>query len=155
MTITVSDFRTNFSEFADVTVYPDPEVNFYLSLAYLLNDANRWGTTLDYGVQLFVAHNLAIEYDARRAGAAGRNPGAIVGTQTAGSVDKVSWSRDASAMMETGAGHWNLTTYGLRYIRLARMMGAGPVYVGAPSIQELMLSNVAWPGPYPYPNPSN
>jgi hypothetical protein len=40
-------------------------------------------------------------------------------------VDKVSVTYDTASAMEEDAGHWNLTVYGTRFIRLARMVGTG------------------------------
>ena len=34
-------------------------------------------------------------------------------------------SYDTTAAMEPDAGHWNLTIYGVRYVRLVNMVGAG------------------------------
>lgn len=148
MTILVADLRANFPEFTSTTTYPDAEINFWLGLGALLISADRWGNAFDYGIQLFVAHNLSLQFDANKAAASGQNPGKVVGTLTSGSVDKVSYSRDSSAAMDSKNGHWNLSTYGLRYIRLVNMMGAGPVYVGQPSAAEISMYVGAWPGVY-------
>lgn len=147
MTVTAAQFRVNFPEFSDVAKYSDPEVGFWLGLSLLLLNPDRWGNALDYGLQLFVAHNLSLQFDSKMAAASGQNPGKVVGNLTSGSVDKVSYSRDTAAVMDPKHGHWNLSTYGLRYIRLVMMMGAGPVYVGAPSASELSQYTGAWPGP--------
>lgn len=150
MTITAAQFRVNFTEFSDASQYPGPELEFWLGLGLLLLSADRWGNALDYGLQLFVAHNLSLQFDSKLAASSGQNPGKVVGALTSGSVDKVSYSRDTSSVMDTKNGHWNLSTYGLRYIRLVMMMGAGPVYVGAPSSAELSRYYGAWPGVF-YP----
>ena len=144
MTVTAASFRTAFPEFSDTSVYPDPEVNFWLTLSPNLLDANRWGALFDFGQQLFMAHNLSISFNSKAAAAAGGNPGAIVGTVTSGSVDKVSYSRDASSAMDPKNGHWNLSSYGLRYIQLARTIGAGPIQIGVPSPADAVSG--AWPG---------
>lgn len=154
-TIDITTFRGRFPEFSDTSKYPDAQVQFYLDLSQMLMAADRWQNLLPFGAFLFTAHNLTLEAVAVRDSARGSIPGAIMGAQTAGSVDKVSWSRDASAAMNPGAGHWNLSTYGLRYRQLVMMVGAGPVYVGAPTTLELSQTPFAWPGPYSMPNPSN
>lgn len=153
MTVTVASFRVNFPEFASDVTYPDGEVQFWLDLGVLLCGP-RWGNLLDYGVQLFMAHNLSLQFNASQSGSSGQAPGSIVGPITSGTVDKVSYSRDPGAAMDPANGHWNLTTYGLRYIRLVRMVGAGPVQVGVPSADCAVPG--AWPGPWSYnfPNPS-
>ena len=150
MTVTAASFRVNFPEFSDANKYTTPEIEFWLGLTLFLLSIERWGTALDYGIQLFVAHNLSLQFDSNAAAAYGQNPGKVVGNLTSGSVDKVSYSRDVSSAMDPKNGHWNLSTYGLRYIRLVMMIGAGPVYVGAPSAAELSYYPGAWPGPMVY-----
>jgi len=130
MTVTAASFRVAFPEFTSITKYPDGQVDFWLALAVELLNAARWGTVLDYGVQLFVAHNLVLGYMAERQGANGV-PGAASGMLNSKSVDKVSAGYDTASVAETDAGHWNLTTYGQRYVRMMRMFGAGPIQIGA------------------------
>lgn len=152
MTVTAASFRAAFPEFANTGNYPDPQVDFWIALGVLLCGP-RWGRLLDFGIQLFVAHNLSLEFNAMKAAATNQNPGFVVGPVTGGAVDKVSYQRDPGAAMDPANGHWNLTIYGLRYIRMVRMVGAGPVQVGVPLGA---CSNGAWPGPWQslYPNPS-
>lgn len=152
MTATAASFRGVFTAFSNTTNYTTVEVEWWLQLALKLHNADRWGNLLDEGVYLFVAHNLSIEFNAKAAACAEQAPGAVVGTVTSGSVDRVSYSRDASAAMDPKNGHWNLSSYGLRWIRLSRMIGAGPIYVGAPSAGEVLASQGAWGGVvYPVP----
>lgn len=141
-----TDFRAAFPAFADTTKYPDASIQFWLTWAPNLLNADRWGPLLDLGVQLFVAHNLSIDGPAVAAGGAAGNPGSVVGPQSEGHVDKVGYSRDASVAMLPGAGHWNLSTYGLRYKQLVALVGAGPIQVGVPG-PETPMSGIAWPGP--------
>ena len=130
MAVTPISFRVAFPEFASTTTYPDGEVQFWINLAALLHDAARWDTLLDYGIMLFVAHNLSLEYNAKKAAATGQNPGQVMGPLSSGTVDKVSYSRNTAQVMDPKNGHWNLSIYGLRYIQLVNMIGAGPIQVG-------------------------
>jgi len=149
MAFTVAAFRQAFPAFANATTYPEPQVQFWADLAAKLQNSERWGDLFDTGVQLFVAHQLVLEYQSNKAGPLGQKPGQIEGAVNSASVDKVSYGRDASSVMELDAGHWNLTTYGLRYIRLLKMLGAGPVQVGVPLGGDLPgWYPQAWPGPY-------
>jgi hypothetical protein len=136
MAVTVQQFRTAFPEFGNAVKYPDAQVQFYLDLAQG-NEAGlqgfigpRWGTKAPYGAQLFVAHNLSIEGEAQKLAAKGQNPGQVLGPIASGSVDKVSYTRSLQDILNPGAGHWNMTVYGMRYWQLMRMVGAGPVQVG-------------------------
>jgi len=148
MTVTVASFRAAFPEFGGptTTTYPDPEVQFWLDLSSNLLDAGRWGSLFDYGQQLFVAHNLSMSFNSKTDVAGGQAPGQVKGAVTSASVDKVSYSRDASSVMLPDAGHWNLSTYGLRYRQLVKMIGAGPIQVGMGDT----VSVSAWQGPRYY-----
>jgi hypothetical protein len=144
MTVTAASFRTAFPAFANTATYPDAQIDFWIALALLMHNAERWGNLLDYGVMYFVAHNLTLEFNANRAATLGQNPGPVLGAVTSGSVDGSSYSRDPGQAMDPNNGHWNLSVYGLRWKEMQRLVGAGPVQVGVgcttPSI------SAAWPG---------
>lgn len=148
--VTAAQLRTNFPEFASAVNYPDGLINFWLGLAYKLLPAARWFDVLDEGVQLYVAHNIVLEYQAAVAAHNGAPPGTATGPVTSKSVDKVSVGYSVGETSEDGAGNWNYTTYGQRFIRLARMMGAGPVQLGIGYGPGYGQGNVAWAGPWPW-----
>lgn len=141
---TIAGFRAAFPEFSNVANFADPEVQFWLDLSGKLIDQNRWGSAFDFGQQLFMAHNLSIGFTNQIAVSSGQQPGQVSGAITSASVDKVSYSRDAGSAMEPKNGHWNLTNYGLRFVQLMRMMGAGPIHVGG---GETVSVSAAWSGP--------
>lgn len=127
MTVTVSSFRADFPAFTDTAVYPDAAVTFWLGLASKSLSPDKWGDLLDYGTELFIAHNLVLEAQANKAAAIGGVPGLASGLTSSKAVDKVSVSYDTTSAAIDGAGNWNLTTYGQRYIQLARLVGAGGI----------------------------
>lgn len=157
MTVTAATFREHFPEFSDETPYPDAQISYWITVAGLLLNVQRWSTILDLGTELFVAHQMVLERQAQRAATAGGMPGTQIGIVSSKSVDKVSVSYEVNgAGLDPSAGHWNLTTYGMRFIQLSRMMGAGPIHVGVGcSLSELSSAN-AWPGPWQgnFPNMS-
>ena len=120
-------FRTDFPDFADDAKYPDAQVNFYLGLGNKLLNGTRWADVRDYGLELFVAHNLVLSAQDAESAASGDVPGTSTGAVASMAVDKVNISYDNTASLDEKAGHWNLTTYGKQFIRLARMVGAGGV----------------------------
>jgi hypothetical protein len=126
MTISAAQFRIDYPEFQSVTNYPDSTVNYWLNLAYVMLNPTAWSSLLDIGVELFTAHNLVIERQNASAALRGGLPGQG-GLVNSKSVDKVSVGYDTGSQIELEAGHWNLTNYGTRFIRLARMAGAGGV----------------------------
>lgn len=122
----IATFRANFPEFADTTRYPDATVSFWASIGERLISTDRWGSMYPEAVQLFTAHNITLAYSNARYGAAGV-PVQAHGQVSQKALGQASISYDTTSAIEVNAGHWNLTTYGRQYIRLARMFGAGAV----------------------------
>ena len=117
----------------------------YLDLAAKLVDEGRWGDLYDMGLMLFTAHRLVL---AKRAAVAAENTGVAgggqLGIQTSKSVDGVSVSYDVSSVTMDKAGHYNASSYGLQFVQMARMVGAGPIHVGNDT--AIGNSGQAWPG---------
>jgi len=149
--IDAATLRTNFPEFASTTNYPDPVINFYLGLAYLLLAPAIWNAALPYGVQLFVAHNLVLEFTAQTAAGKGQPPGGQVGMLSGKSAGPLSINWDTGSAAELNAGHWNETTYGQRYIRLARQLATVGIQLGIGCVPQGPGFGPAWPGPPPWP----
>jgi hypothetical protein len=143
---TYQQFVTDFSEFSDPTKYPASGFYYWYNVAVLLFNQSRWYDLLTTGMELFIAHNLALEVRAQADAANGAPPGMITGVINSKSVDKVSIGYDAAGGIEAGAGHWNLTIYGTRLVRLMIMFGAGPVQIGMGYAPP--LNGPAWPGPW-------
>lgn len=141
--IDAATFRQNLPAFSNTTTFPDDSVNFWIAVATMLLPVQTWGqgatpasapttTLLDMGLTLFVAHNLALEAKNNKAAAAGGIPGTSAsGPVSSESVGSVSRSYDAALGALDDAGPWNLTTYGTRFLFLARIIGKGPVQIGA------------------------
>ena len=163
MTVTVASFRQDFPEFNSTVNYPSSGITFYLTLAGLLINQNRFGppaatvtnpptTIYDMAVELFVAHHVVLEARAQRAAAAGATPGEASGPVSGKSTGPISISYDAGAAVDEKAGHWNDTEYGRRFWQLVRMFGAGPVQLGVggfprgPVFNGVPLDGPAWPG---------
>lgn len=115
MTVTAAQLRADFPAFADTDKFPDAQVNFWLSFALSMLPESRWAAMLDHGVELMTAHQLTL---------AARG-GSTAAPQTSKSVDKVAVSYDTSAVTLDNGGHWNGTSYGIQFLQLARMVGAG------------------------------
>lgn len=163
MSVTIATFRADLPEFASLANYPNSAVTYWLAVGGILLNTDRWGvgatvavspptTEYDIGLEMFTAHNLVLERQAQKAAATGALPGLNTGAVSADSVGSVSRSYDTAAALELDAGHWNLTTYGTRFIKLARMFGVGGLQM-AGTIFPPYGSAGAWPGPWPYPLP--
>lgn len=126
--MTPAEFRASFPQFVSATLYPDSSVQFWLTLAGKLLRPERWQDVLPEGIGLFVAHNLALEGPA---GAGSKTPGVGTGMVASKTVGKLSVSYDNSVGIDATAGHWNLTTFGMRFLTLMRMAGTGGIQLGA------------------------
>lgn len=119
-------FRTDFPEFSSTTMFPDSQVTFWGDIAEELVAVDRFGNLRVQAVELFAAHSLVLAAQSQSASATGAIPSGNAGAVSSKAVGSTNLSYDSSAM-ELNAGHWNQTTYGRQYIRLARLMGAGCV----------------------------
>lgn len=120
-------FRNDFPEFADTTKYPDAVVSLWLSVGVLSLPVDRWDTLYNIGLELFTAHHLVIASKNTGAAGAGGALGSVQGPVASKSVDKVSVSYDAGAVSLTDGGFWNMTAYGIQFLQMARMIGAGGI----------------------------
>ena len=127
MTIAAADFRTAFPEFADSVRFTDQAVAIQVAIAVLRLPVDRWDNLYDHGCGLFVAHAMSLQDRAARTAAAGGSPGTISAPLTSKTVDKVSASYDTSAESLVDGGYWNQTSYGIQFLQLARMIGAGGI----------------------------
>lgn len=93
---TVSDFRSDFPQFADPAKYPDVQIEFRLNLADELLSENVTDKKLfPYFAELFVAHYMTLWAADSRAMLVGGPGGSTNGVQSSKSVDKVSVSYDS------------------------------------------------------------
>lgn len=122
-----AQFRADFPEFDDCVAYPDAEVDRWIGLAEKLLPACRWEDMLDLGTELYVAHNLALSTQRYGMAVIGGQSGQIKGPQTSKSVDKVSVGYDVSVVTLKDGGAYNMTSYGIQFLQLARTVGAGGI----------------------------
>lgn len=118
-------FRTTFPEFADTTVYPTPQIEFWVAVAEQQVVKNIWGKMWYLGVNLYVAHEITLASQNTKAAKVGGSPGQQGGIANTKTVGSATIGFDAATSTEKDAGYWNLTTYGKQFIRLVRIFGAG------------------------------
>lgn len=148
MPTTPDEFRAVAPAFSDPVMFPDASIQFWLDAASILLTC-RWGSALAIGTVLFVEHNLALEAAAMPAAGSGGVPGMLHGVVSSEAAGSVSVSYDTGMAAESSAGHWNLTVYGERFLRMARLVGAGPIQLGVPAWASVcpcngMLDPSAW-----------
>lgn len=130
MTVSISTFRTDMPEFSDSTAYPDSWITRYLNIANVQLSSGRWDASIiDYATELFIAHHLVLQQRRSKAATNGGAPGGNTGMLNSKSVDSVSAGYDTSSTALENGGQWNLTDYGIQFLQLARMYGAGGVQI--------------------------
>jgi hypothetical protein len=145
--ITLARFRGDFPAFVNPQTFPDEVINFWIMVASCQVNPERWGNMWSVGVELYVAHHVVIDVKNQGEVAVGSLPGLTRGAISSESVGPVSLSYDVNVGAEEDMGHWSDTTYGRRYINLARQMGAGPVQIGV-GFNPNPWNGPAWPGPW-------
>lgn len=123
----VSLFRTSFPEFANVTTYPDSQIQFWGGLAIGLVRPCVWGAYVVLGQSLYVAHEITIAAQSAAAAAIGGVPGVSGGIANTKTVGSVSVGYDTVTTSEKDGGWWNQTLYGRQFLRYARIFGAGVI----------------------------
>ena len=120
------EFRAAFPEFGDPARFPDSQIEFWAGLAELSLDERRWGGFYPYGLQLFVAHFLALAKQNEASGQGGGVPGTggsgNISSKKVGEV-QVTYSQKTGDV--DGGGEWNATAYGRQYLTLQRLIGHG------------------------------
>jgi len=128
MPITTQSVKDLFPEF---DAYTAPQIQPWIDIAPLYLNPLVWTDqdTLDFATKLFVAHNLVLSARDALAAAVGGISGTAQGIETSKTVDKVSVSRDAGSVSMEDGGQWNMTSYGIRLLQLARIWGAGGLQI--------------------------
>lgn len=157
---TLAQFLADYPKF-DTSNVTDPSavqfgtdaINYWLNFAAMTINASRLGKLYYLAVELFVAHNLALEAWAEQGGSQ-TIPGIAKGPIVSSASGDVSVSYDTRDALELDAGHWNNTVYGTRFIRLIRLTCAGPIQVTGGGCSG-PYSGPAWNGVWVYnvPNP--
>src|ERR1700732_2534010 len=150
-----NQFRNDFPEFTDSNAYPDSMIAFWMAVATLFLNPSRWCDAIALGAELYTAHMIVLErkdLDASKTRPIGW-PGISKGAINSDAAGQVTVSYDTAITLDETGGHWNLTVYGSRFLRMAKMFGAGPVQVGPCSSQAGIVTGsfnspgAAWSGP--------
>ena len=132
MSVSAATFRQDFTEFASTTDYTDSAVQFYINLGGMLVNEQLFGpgsitpvsppnNLYDMLLELFTAHNLAIEKPAIVAAENGGVPGITTGPISSKRVGPASVSYDVSVGVDPKDAQWNLTIYGVRFIAVYKL----------------------------------
>lgn len=143
-TSTVSDpptFRLHFPAFADDTVYPDPQVQFFIDMSTVMCGP-AWCQLQQMGVELLTAHFLTLQQYVMRGAAGGGVPGMSTGIASSKSVSKVSVGYDQTLGSMEGWGPFNYTIYGRMYAWYAQMVGTGGYETLAVGMEDSLVGLV-------------
>ena len=120
--VTNDQFRFDFPAFRDVEGFTNATLTMYLTVAGNLLSPHRWGDLWTLGQELWAAHFILLDRIDEQSVERGNNtPTGPVISKTVGAVS-VSY---ADSSLEKDVGHWNTTSFGRRFIRFARLVGAG------------------------------
>lgn len=120
----IADFRAAFPEFSDAAKYPDAQLTFWASVAEKMVKSDVWQDMYENGVFLYVAHEITLAAQNKKAATVGGPPGQQGGIANTKTVGSVTVGYDSQVSSEKDAGFWNLTNYGKQFIRYARLFGA-------------------------------
>lgn len=138
-TLTVINMRSDFPEFSPT---PEALLEMWLNVAVQQVNTARWGALATLGWELLTAHYTSLALQDQRTNNVGGVPGVVNGPMTAKSVDKVSVSKDTASVTLERGGDLNMTSYGIRFLRIGRTVGAGGIQIGAGhGNQEFVWSN--------------
>lgn len=141
--LTVAQFRELLPEFADTSKYSNTTLQLWLGIAANMLDVNRWADYYNIGISYFVAHKITTSLISQRAAQSGGIPGSQAGAISSKSVGGLSVSFDSSSTAVSGAGNWNMTSYGREFYSLAMMIGMGPIQVmGYDAEQSYLASTI-------------
>lgn len=127
MTFDIGVFRTAFPEFADNEVYTNDEITFWAELAEMQLRQCIWKNAWIKGVSLYVAHEITLAAQNKKASNSGGVPGTSGGIANTKTVGNATIGYDTVSSAEKDAGWWNLTNYGKQLYHLFRIFGAGAV----------------------------
>lgn len=142
----IATFRAALPEFADTTKYPDALISFWLQIAVNRLNPSIWGSSLNLGLLWLTAHLVALAKRNETSGSGAGIPGsASVMSMKQLGPGQIGYNTTLGAI--PGAGAYNLTSYGIEYYTLLRIVG----FRGVPS-QASPNSAVAVPQPDPNNN---
>lgn len=131
---TAADFRAAMPAFS-ADIIPDEALQGYVDMASAVVKEARWHSLWKEGMRLFIAHFVTLYLGSPDEGATPqqiRNAGKIQGNATQKHVGNVSLTYDAGSTATsdlTGWAAFKLTTYGVQFATLAKLIGKGGMYV--------------------------
>lgn len=125
----ITQFRLDFPEFADNTIYTDSMCSFWSVLGEQINSLEVFGSAYTQLIELFTAHNLSVQATNISASDVGGIPTGNGGAISSKTVEQVSVDYDSVSTAISGGGDFNSTSYGRQYLILRRQFTCGVMQV--------------------------
>lgn len=119
--ITAARFAEILPEFSPV---PGTSYEPWVTAVRSIVDPFEWGDLYEIGAALWIAHQVTMD---KKSAASGGAP--IAGAVSTKRVDKVAVGYDTGSVSVAGAGSYNATSYGVRFLEFQRIIGVGPLVV--------------------------
>lgn len=136
---TVLDFLKVYPQFGkddeDTEIVPEDIIEMYIQFAHSCVKKARWHNTWEHGMRLFVAHFCTLWLQSYQDPNHGANA-VMKAAETRGlvsskSVGDLSIGYDFSTALEglDGWAAWKLTSFGVQFATIAKVIGKGGMYV--------------------------
>lgn len=130
---TVADFRTAMPAFS-AQIISDELLAPYVEMANAIVKEARWHSLWREGMRLFIAHFVTLFLQMPKAGLTkeellnASKVGGSIASKTVGPIS-VSYDNTQATNDLNGWAAWKLTTYGVQFSTLAKVLGKGGMYV--------------------------
>jgi hypothetical protein len=135
----IAQFRLDFPEFSNDTVYTDSMCTYWSTLAEKLHSEARFGAVYNNIIELYTAHCITIQARDISVAASGGFPEGQAGAISSKSVGDVSVDYDTKWSFENNGGWFNTTIYGRQYLQLAKMYGKGGFMAGFNGLPGIVI----------------
>lgn len=126
----IAQFRLDYPQFANDTVYTDNMCTYWSTLAEKLHSPARFGDVYTNIIELYTAHCITLQAGEIAVANNGGFPAGMAGAVTSKRVGNVSVNYDQQYSFENNGGWFNSTMYGRQYLQLAKMYGKGGMMAG-------------------------
>ncbi len=130
---TVADFRTAMPAFSE-EIISDELLQPYVTMATTIVKEARWHSLWREGIRLFIAHFVTLFLQMPEAGLTkeellnASKVGGSIASKTVGPIS-VSYDNTQATSDLDGWAAWKLTTYGVQFATLAKVLGKGGMYI--------------------------
>lgn len=127
----IENFRQAFPEFSNVEDYTNAMINFWEQMAENEIDFAYYQNLYSTAIYLFTAHKLVLALKAKQSARCGVPPGEETGKISSKTSPQLSMSFDTASTANNAHGDdFNLTTYGMQYLQIRKLVSSGGYCTG-------------------------